>query len=64
MANNQEQRNKQHQRVSHPASRSGRRVSLRREVAFAQASFLCLGESSNQEQWCCRVLSLRRDLLA
>jgi len=63
MVNNQEQRNKQNQHASRPISRSGRKVSLRREVSLTQASSLRLGESSKKEQWCCRVLSLKRDLL-
>jgi len=35
MVNNQEQRNTQNQRASRPASRSGRKVSLRRKVSLA-----------------------------
>jgi len=49
---------------SRPTSRSGIRVSLRREGSLAQASSFRLGESSKREQWRCRALSLRRDLLA
>jgi len=49
---------------SRPASRSGRRVSLRRKCYLTQASSLRLSESLKGEQWCYHVLSLRRDLLA
>jgi len=35
-----------------------------RQKSLAQASSFRLGESSKREQWCCHVLSLRRDLLA